>query len=419
MFFDKPTPSDHAPARSEAQIHALYRKLQILVHTTPRLNDFAEPLAETLANIFGADGIIVGRTHGYGIQIMTAKGCLSHMSGSLVEIDPVTARRIMTSTEAMIYKHAELSEKYPIDDITLGVLFDSLILAPMAMEGRPYGFMALVSQKPDYYSQEDVNAFRDIARFITMALSDIHKAVNRQELNHYERITNMASAPIAQLQSASVDMLQTLAKLRECFISGKYQSMVDPLSQAFARIESIAKKNQDLRAIMELGKTPDIIPSSLNIEQLIESVSDYNGTRLDEKNIDVILDVEPNIPNIEADFSILWQAIHEFVLNAMDALETLPPEAHRELVIRAYAAPNLVQLEISDNGPGISAADYPKIFEPGFTTRKKQKGLGLTRARLNILRLKGEVVVISPETGGTTVCILFNDEEHTPQTPVF
>ncbi len=419
MFFDPPKSSDHAPARSEAQMQALYRKLHVLVHATPMLRDFAEPLATTLINVFGADGIVIGRTHGYGIQLITALGCLSHMAGSLVEIDPVSARPLITSDKAYTFSHESLSAKYPIDDITLGVQFDTIVLAPMALEGRPYGFVGLVSLKPNFYSTDDVNALREITRFVSMMLANIHNHVNQSELTHYERIAYFASPAVAQLQASEIDMLQTLAKLREYYITGNYQAMVDPLSQAFARIESIAKRTQDLRAISDLGKDPNILPASINVKELLEKAIEYDGTKLDEKNIDVILDIEPDIPNIEADFSIMWQAIHEIVLNAMDALDTKQEGSLKELTLRAYAAPNLVQIEISDNADGIPAADYPRIFEPSFTTRKNHKGLGLTRAKLNILRSNGEIVIVPRDQGGTCVHILFCDEEHTPQKNVF
>ena len=419
MFFDSHVEADHAPQLTEPQLHAIYRKLHVLVHMTPRLRDFASPLANTIYNVSGADGVVVGLTHGYGLQIVSALGCLSHMTGSLLDIAPQSARKLMTTDDAFVYTHHELSEKYPIDDITLGVRFDTIVLTPLTLDGRPYGFISLVSQKPDYFSAESVYTFRQLARFVTMMLANIHKQMNVTEMSHYERLNNVMADPVAKLQTSTIDMLQTLAHLRECYLTGHYQQMVDPLTQAFARIESIAKTTRDLHAICDLGKAPDMLSASVNVRQLLESVSEYNSTRLEEKNIDVVIDIDDDMPNIEGDFSILWQSIHEFVLNAMDAMDVMPSDKHGELTLRGYAAPNLVQIEVIDNGPGISAGDYPHIFEPGFTTRKGHKGLGLSRAKLNILRSKGEVFIETPENGGTAVLLCFADEEHTPQTVVF
>lgn len=419
MYFDPQNDLEHAPERTEDKLHALYRKLVITISATPLLDDFASPLAHTLMNFYGASGIIVGRSKGFSLQIITSLGCFSHMSGTLVEIKHDFAKKLMTSDEAHLFHHSELRSKYPIDDITLGAQFDELIIAPMFLDGRPYGFVSLISQKPDFYTDADVSSLRQITRFCSIILSGFHKASNQSELRHYERIHHITMPLINQLQSSTIDMLQTLAHLREYYISNNYRAMVDPMSQSFARIESIAKTTQDLRAIADFGKTPELLSSSVSVRELLESVIQYNETRLEENNIEVIQDIDDELSNIEGDFSALWQAIHEIVLNAMDALETLPEDKPRHLVLRAQAAPNLVQIEIHDSGPGIAPEDFNKLFEPGFTTRTGHKGLGLVKSKIIIMHNHGEMWIEPKEKSGLTVHIVFADEEHTPQKQVF
>ena len=419
MYFDSPSDLEQAPERSESQLHALYRKLVITISATPNLREIASPLAHTLMRFYGASGIIIGRHHGLSLQILTSLGCFSHMNGTLVEIKPDFARKLMTSDEAYLFHHEALQTNYPIDDITLGAQFDTLISAPMFMEGRPYGFIALISQKPDFYTEKDVSSLRQITRFCSIILSGFHRAFDTFELQHYERLHNSTMPLINGLQNATIDMLQTLAHLRESYISNNYRAMVDPLSLSFARIESIAKTTQDLRAIADFGKTPELLSSSVRIRELLESVLEYDQTRRDTAHIEMIQYLDETLPNIEADFSAIWQAIHEIILNAMDALETHPEDKTRLLMIHAYAAPNLVQIEISDNGPGVPPEDFKKICEPGFTTRDGHKGLGLARAKLNIMRNHGEMWLEPREEGGLTVHLVFADEEHTPQKQVF
>ena len=419
MYFDPQDDLEHAPERTEEQLHALYRKLVVTISATPLLNDFAPPLAHTLMNFYGASGIIIGRSEGFSLQIITSIGCFSHMTGTLVEIKRDFAIKLMTSDEAHIFQYGELRTKYPIDDITLGAQFDTLIIAPMFLEGRPYGFVSLISQKPNFYTDADVTSLRQITRFCSIILSGFLKSSNKSELRHYERIHNITMPLINQLQSSTIDMLQTLAHLREYYISNNYRAMVEPMSQSFARIESIAKTTQDLRAIADFGKTPELLSSSVNVRELLESVIEYNETRLEEHHIEVIQDIDDELSNIEGDFSALWQAIHEITLNAMDALETLPDEQPRHLIFHAHAAPNLIQIAINDNGPGVAPEDFNKLFEPGFTTRTGHKGLGLVKAKIIIMRNHGEMWIEPKEIKGLTVHLVFADEEHTPQKQVF
>lgn len=70
-----------------------------------------------------------------------------------------------------------------------------------------------------------------------------------------------------------------------------------------------------------------------------------------------------------------------------------------------------VQMDISDTGKGIPKNQYKKVFEPGFTTKKRGWGLGLTLARRIIEQYhKGRIFVKSSEPGkGTTFRILLRN----------
>lgn len=70
-----------------------------------------------------------------------------------------------------------------------------------------------------------------------------------------------------------------------------------------------------------------------------------------------------------------------------------------------------VQMDISDTGKGIPKNQFKKVFEPGFTTKKRGWGLGLTLARRIIEQYhKGRIFVKSSEPGkGTTFCIMLRN----------
>ncbi len=67
---------------------------------------------------------------------------------------------------------------------------------------------------------------------------------------------------------------------------------------------------------------------------------------------------------------------------------------------------DLVRLEITDNGCGISNEAAPKLFTPFFSTKKKGTGLGLYNTRQLIEKFNGKILLESVENGGTRA-ILF------------
>jgi signal transduction histidine kinase len=83
-------------------------------------------------------------------------------------------------------------------------------------------------------------------------------------------------------------------------------------------------------------------------------------------------DYDPNLPRVEAYASELNQVWTNILDNAIDAMH-----GEGEITIRTRALENRVQVEISDNGPGIPSEIQPRIFEAFFTTKEPGVGTGL------------------------------------------
>ncbi len=81
-------------------------------------------------------------------------------------------------------------------------------------------------------------------------------------------------------------------------------------------------------------------------------------------------------PRVRADAVALEQIVHNLVGNAMQALQEVPA-AERQLVLALEAQGARATLAVRDNGPGIAAELWPRLFEPFVTTRSKGDGLGL------------------------------------------
>ena len=81
-------------------------------------------------------------------------------------------------------------------------------------------------------------------------------------------------------------------------------------------------------------------------------------------------------------FSIVWNLAH-------NAVQMLPGGG--EVSIHARPRGSLVELEVRDNGPGMSKAQQQRVFEPYFTTRTEGTGLGLSIVRGTVESLGGRI----------------------------
>ncbi len=89
-------------------------------------------------------------------------------------------------------------------------------------------------------------------------------------------------------------------------------------------------------------------------------------------NINIIFEIEENLPLVNADEGQMQQAVIALANNAIDAM----PDGGT-LTFRAFSQNQRVVLEVQDSGHGIAPDDLSKIFEPFFTTKEVGKGTGL------------------------------------------
>jgi len=100
--------------------------------------------------------------------------------------------------------------------------------------------------------------------------------------------------------------------------------------------------------------------------------------KYDFQDINIIKDYADNMPDVHCEPSEIQQVILNILKNAAHAVKKRPGDHTKPMIIiRLYHKENGIQLEITDNGPGMDENIYQKIFEPFFTTKKVGDGSGL------------------------------------------
>jgi signal transduction histidine kinase len=104
------------------------------------------------------------------------------------------------------------------------------------------------------------------------------------------------------------------------------------------------------------------------------------------------------MPDVLIDRDKIEQAIINVLQNSIDAL----PEDGWIGITTKYAPQNgrQIEIDIDDNGPGISQEDLPYVFDPFFSNKKKGTGLGLWNVKKVIEAHGGSVGITTKRTGG-------------------
>ncbi len=149
-------------------------------------------------------------------------------------------------------------------------------------------------------------------------------------------------------------------------------------------------------------------PVKLNLEPVsingvMDSCLEIMDARIREKDIAVKKLYTKKLPQILVDHEKVEQAMINVLLNAV---EVLPEGGHIEIVTKRLRTDGgALQVEISDDGPGVSTGDLPYIFDPFFSNKKKGTGLGLSNVKKIIEAHGGIGSVVVRKPHGTRVSL--------------
>jgi signal transduction histidine kinase len=117
------------------------------------------------------------------------------------------------------------------------------------------------------------------------------------------------------------------------------------------------------------------VKQMVNINAIIEKVLGLRAYEQKVNNIQVDTHLDPDLPEVMADYFQLQQVFLNIVINA----EHFMIEAHNKgvLTITTSQEGNTIRIVVSDDGPGIADEDLSHVFDPFFTTKEVGKGTGL------------------------------------------
>ena len=179
---------------------------------------------------------------------------------------------------------------------------------------------------------------------------------------------------------------------------------IEILKENYPQDELIPEMDKDISRLQliadrfsKIGSTPEVTPDNLNM--VITHVAEYMDTRTSKK-IKIIRNLPENDIIVNLNAALFEWVVENLCKNAVDAMGG--ESGSITLSIRDYN--EKVAVEVADTGRGIKKKDLGNVFRPGFTTKKRGWGLGLSLAKRIVEEYhKGRIYVKSSELGkGTT-----------------
>jgi PAS domain S-box-containing protein len=202
------------------------------------------------------------------------------------------------------------------------------------------------------------------------------------------------------------------------FLTHLYTDLTQEQKRLLEALEALTKHVQHMADIIQLqqshSKTKGLIgPAS--IRELVEDAIQINAETIARHKVKVESDFA-DLPMILLDSHKVLQVLTNLISNAVYALSKNTDKDRILKIDTDKSNSSYVRIKVSDNGMGIAKENLTRIFEHGFTTKKKGHGFGLHSSALSISELNGSIKVHSngPGQGAVfTVELPFKTQEAT------
>ncbi len=273
---------------------------------------------------------------------------------------------------------------------------------------------AIKRKRVEEEQQELLNALAEQNEIITQSHKELQAAMEDLE-------QAQAKLKASQAQLLQSEKLAAVGQL----VSGVAHELNNPLMGISSTVELMKRYVKDEMALEDLasleGDTDRAIAivrnllsfarkqeptrKLISINEVIRSVIQLRAYDLRLSNIEVIEDLDPDLPETMADFQQMQQVFVNLIVNAEQAIK----ESHGKgrITLRSSRVNGNIRVIVEDDGPGIPKDIIGRIFEPFFTTKPvgKGTGLGLSICYGIIQEHQGQISVTSEEGRGAVFTV--------------
>lgn len=176
------------------------------------------------------------------------------------------------------------------------------------------------------------------------------------------------------------------------------QELVRDMEHDIKRLEMIAER------FSKIGSVPELIP--VKLKDILDRSADYLTKRMTRSGA-ITLSVNNQLPldrTLAVNPQLFDWVIENLLKNALDAMQS----REGSITLEAGEKGDFYLIDVTDTGKGIPKSHFKKVFEPGFTTKKRGWGLGLSLTKRIVENYHGgKIFVKDSEVGkGTTFRVL-------------
>lgn len=173
------------------------------------------------------------------------------------------------------------------------------------------------------------------------------------------------------------------------------------LRELMDRIDAEVRRASDcVSRLRDFYRRGTVRPSPIAAGRLVDNVVRVVQRRADAADVEILILQGPWERVLHVDTVQVENAIQNILLNAIEALETMPP-GDRKITLSIEEAASSVVMRFADSGPGVADDIAPVLFEPFTTSKATGLGMGLAIARSLVRASRGDLALDPAPRRGT------------------
>ena len=355
------------------------------------------PFERTAIVLVEGDTATTMATAGRGADEVFPPGNADPIAGSLLE-------RVL---EGKIVVRGDLMERdSPADDQLLALGLRSELVTPLLLGARPIGMLSLSRDRPDAFSEDEVELVSLLGRLVATAVQNIRAyEAERRRVEELARLSelradfvSLVSHELRSPMAAVIGATRTLQDRWRMLSAAQRESFLALIGDETSRLAELVGDVLDTSRI-EAG-TFSYRFEEVDLRRVVDEA--VEAAALAQQEVPVLASVHGALPAIRGDHARLRQVLGNLIENAVK----YSPEGG-EVRVSAAAANGAVRIAVRDAGPGIPQEHQRQIFEKFGRAdveggSKPGTGLGLFIARSIAEAHGGALDVSSENEAGST-----------------
>lgn len=261
----------------------------------------------------------------------------------------------------------------------------------------------------------DVHQYREAQAELRRRLLEIARLTRRANAAEIQNIRRSAELAHVNRFNVAGELTATIAHelnqpLAAILINSETANkLLDSPAPDLEELRKIVTEIQrdDQRASAVIGRVRNFLKKAPferkdhDLNEIVRDTVELLSRLATSRNTDLDSETVLDELHVKCDRTQLQQVIINLIVNAMDAMSSVT-EANRRISITTMRFEQFAEVAVSDTGPGISADNIEKVFQPFFSTKSQGMGMGLSIAR-TIIEGHGGQIWAENKTGNGAV----------------